>query len=1051
MQNTTFQTNYNRLNEAQKQAVDTIYGSVMVVAWPWTWKTQIIGLRTANILLKTDTNPENILITTFTEAWVIAIKQRLIDFIWNEAYKVKVSTIHSFSQDIIKSYPEKFLEYNATEAIDDVESIEILKHLLDQLYKEKNISELYPAFDNYFYLRDIKWNISKLKQEWVTIEKFKESIEIEEENQAEELAQIKPTLKKYETTKIKNQKHITKLKELSIIFEAYNKYLRKKEVYDFNDMINFVLEKFKTDRELRLFYAEQYQFIMLDEFQDTNNAQNEIVNLILSESGENNINNEVGEADLLPLRANIMVVWDDDQSIYRFQWANIENMLNFSSTYPDTKIVVLKNNYRSQQNILDMSTTLINNNEERLSKKLTSIEKKLISSWKNKTWEKPTLYKALNTIDEKNFVLEKIKEVGTGLKPVPTEEWITEYSNIAIIVRSNREVEEWSNFLEANKIPIDSKLKTNILNNPFIKFITNFLEITDNPYSDDSKLLDLLRSDLVKIDNIDVLNINKKLYSLNYSRKEKLPLFSFISNDENLDKLLLNDTETIKNFRDNLLKTTWKIAHNTFSEYFKYFIEESKIYEFIEEKWTFDDIEDLLTFLNLIKGYNKKDKNLNTKKLLKKIELLKQYNIVIPRQALKIQKKWVQVLTAHSSKWLEYETVFIPWLQYWNWDYKRAPQKLKLPLNLVWKWVSATKETKLEEERRLFFVAATRAEKTLYMSFPAGEGTKPLLPSSFIEEIEKNIQIKESNLDKQTTENLKNSLKNLFKQVSINSSSQDELDYIEEFLETYKLSASDLNTFLEDPKMFLRSKVFKYPFEDNEFTIFGKVYHRVLELFFTKYKKDWTIPNKSYLTASFKLLLEKEILTDDELERLTEKWITWLEWYYNTYKNNFKTPLNSEFNFRSRNIAFENIPLTWKIDKIELSWTSTANSNSSENLWQLAFFKENIVLIDYKTWKSKTLWVIKWTDRYWNKKESSSEWKYFRQLLFYKLMCELDRDFRNNYWEIKLAIDFVEWKDWIYKYIEVDYTQEDYEELKKLIKETRKQMNDMEFWKELLK
>ena len=103
-----FESEYSRLNEAQKQAVETIYGPVMVVAGPGTGKTQIIGLRTANIILKAGINPENILITTFTEAWVVAIRERLARFLWNEAYKVNVSTIHSFSQEVIKTFPEKF-------------------------------------------------------------------------------------------------------------------------------------------------------------------------------------------------------------------------------------------------------------------------------------------------------------------------------------------------------------------------------------------------------------------------------------------------------------------------------------------------------------------------------------------------------------------------------------------------------------------------------------------------------------------------------------------------------------------------------------------------------------------------------------------------------------------------------------------------------------------------------------------------------------------------------------------------------------------------------
>ncbi|MDR2639809.1 MAG: UvrD-helicase domain-containing protein [Candidatus Peribacteria bacterium] len=120
----------------------------------------------------------------------------------------------------------------------------------------------------------------------MNIEKFARIIEDQRQEYDNELAEIKPTLKKYETTKSSQEKHIKKLEELNMIFEEYNTYLRKNSLYDFNDMINFVLEKFEVDKDLRLYYAETFQFIMLDEYQDTNNAQNRIIELILSENAD---------------------------------------------------------------------------------------------------------------------------------------------------------------------------------------------------------------------------------------------------------------------------------------------------------------------------------------------------------------------------------------------------------------------------------------------------------------------------------------------------------------------------------------------------------------------------------------------------------------------------------------------------------------------------------------------------------------------------------------------------------------------------------------------
>ncbi|MDQ7023907.1 MAG: UvrD-helicase domain-containing protein [Candidatus Gracilibacteria bacterium] len=233
MQEQIFKDNYEMLNPAQKEVIEQIYGPVMVVAGPGTGKTQIIALRTANIIAKTDVNPENILITTFTEAGVVAIKKRLIKFIGTEAYKVKVSTIHSFSQDIITSYPEKFAEFKAISTIDDIESLEVLTKILDENIKNNNITELFTAFDRYMYLRDIKDRIGKLKGEGVSIKKFEKIISELRAEYDQKLEDLKSNKRirdlEKRTTKDSDafNKHITKLNELNFIYKLYGEYLRE--------------------------------------------------------------------------------------------------------------------------------------------------------------------------------------------------------------------------------------------------------------------------------------------------------------------------------------------------------------------------------------------------------------------------------------------------------------------------------------------------------------------------------------------------------------------------------------------------------------------------------------------------------------------------------------------------------------------------------------------------------------------------------------------------------------------------------------------------------
>lgn len=1022
-----FEKGYNFLNKEQKKAVDKIYWQVMVVAWPWTWKTQIIWLRTANIILKAWVNPENILITTFTDAWVIAIRKRLLTFLWNDAYKVWVSTIHSFAQDVIKTFPEKFIEQKAAKAIDSVDNLEILKNILDKLIDEKEIEILTSDYDKYYYLRTIESKISVLKNEWTSKEKFKIAIEKQKKDYEEELSSIKPTLKKYEKTKESQEKNIKKLEELKKIYIRHSNYLRENSLYDFNDMINFVLEKFKEDEELREYFAEKYQFIMIDEFQDTNNAQNQIMDLILSVNEEN---------------PNIMVVWDDDQSIYRFQWANIENMLSFSTKYPETDIIVLENNYRSNQNILDLSTELISNNNERLSNKINSINKKLISSWDFKNQKNDVqLFRALSEIEEQSFIIDKIKYfIENGEK----------LNEIAIIVRNNKEVENWSKVLLQNWIDVESKQKTNILKSNYVKFILDFLKIINEPYSNEEKFINIFRNSINWINNVDIFKILKELYKENYSRKHKIKFIDFLNEIENKkddfkEKNNISDLDKIIKLKNRIIEYKAKLSEIWLKDFISFLIKDLQILEFIEKNWDFDDIQDIYTFFNKVKDFIEWNKFLNIEKLLNKINLFESYNISIPRQILKENESWVQVLTAHSSKWLEYNTVFIPWLYTWNWEWKKVRDLLKLPNYISWEWFQNENFEQIEEDRRLFFVAITRAKQNLFLSFPASSWQKILLQSVFLEEINWMYKIIEQRFSENILKNLiENDIKNnLLKHDDL------ELKYIEDFFKNYKLSASDLNVFLEDPLKFLQRVIYKYPFEENQFTVFWKVYHRTLELFYLKYKNENQIPEKSYLTSTFKYLIEKEFLSNEEYEKIIEKWIEWLSWYYDLYSKSSQIPLFLEYNFRSKWVIFENIPITWVIDKIEIAWNSEKINNWNLS-GQFTLFRESINLIDYKTWKSKTLNQIKWLDKNWNKKETPWEGNYFRQLLFYKLLCEMDYETNSKYEVSWLSIDFVEWKDNIYKKINVDFSDEEYSFFKEELKDSREKMTNIDFWKEIL-
>lgn len=1052
-----FKEQFGNLNEAQKQVVEEIYGQIMVVAWPGTGKTQIIALRTANIILKSGIAPENILITTFTEAWVIAIKKRLVNFIWTDAYKVKVSTIHSFAQDVITSFPEKFAEEKAWNTIDDIESLEVLTNIIDKNIKNSTLEQLFTPFDRYMYLRDIKDRIWKLKWEWISPEKFEIIIANQRQEYDIKLDELKLNKRirdlEKRTTKDAEEykKQIWKLTELNSIYKEYGEYLKENSLYDFSDMINFVVTKFRIDEDLRSFYAEKYQFIMLDEYQDTNNPQNEIMDLILDAW----------------LDKNIMVVWDDDQSIYRFQGANIENMLDFYTKYPETKFIVLENNYRSTQSILDLATNLIANNNERLVNRLSFLEKKLIWQAKYKDLDKNNYFILSDEQTEKIFVMENIKK-----KNNPQE-------TFAIIVRSNREVDEWTNFMHSQGIDVESKLKTNILTNKFVNFMLDFLRLIDNPNFSDEKLLNIIRTKIIDVENIDVITLTRELYKKNYSRYGfNITLWDIIK-DFDRNKIIwteerewksqgvfeleleekYKDYKKIVDFRDLVLELNSELGLYWISRLFQKIIDRIWIIDYIETHWNFSDLEDIFTLFNKIKDINEKNKDLTLKALLNKFDLHKKYNIQISRQILKKSNSNIEILTAHWSKWLEYDYVYIPWVYWWNWENKRVIDKLKLPIWVAWQWLQYSnldeKEKKdlektisNEEDRRLFFVAITRAKKELIFTRPSWKDNKPYIDSPFIIEIWIQSELVDNKISDETlTESIKNQL--LWNSINLIENTAEEINYIKEFLETYKLSPTDLNAFLEDPKIFLQNVVFKYPFADNEFTIFGKVYHRVLELA-TQKKLNWEEVELYYLTEEFTKLLDRQVLTHEEKNRLTKKWIDWLTGYFEYFTKNTRIPLSVEYNFRSRNVVFDWVPITGKIDKVEKITTSLVSKNNENSLWQIPLFIEEVAVVDYKTWSIKTEWEIKWTDRYWEFKSWYENGKYYRQLLFYKLLAENDREFHSKYSISEIALDFVEWKSSKYKYVPVSFEEKDFYEFKELVKDAWEKINSLDFWKEIL-
>ncbi|HZI69017.1 MAG TPA: ATP-dependent helicase, partial [Hanamia sp.] len=404
-----FREEYERLNDEQKKAVDTIEGPVMVIAGPGTGKTQILAARIGRILLDTDALPQNILCLTYTDAGAIAMRKRLLQFIGPDAYKVNIYTFHGFCNEVIQQNLSLF-EKPALNPVSDLERIQLFKTLIDHLPKNNPLKRY--RGDVYYEIKNLQNLFSAMKREGWTPAYLIERIDVYLERiKDDETFKYKRPSKKsgkeagdYKPSYFIEVERMKKLCAAVNEFDNFQNLMKQHNLYDFDDMINWVIDVFKTNQNVLADYQERFQYVLVDEYQDTSGTQNEIVKLLIDFWDE----------------PNVFVVGDDDQSIFRFQGANVENMENFAKSYESLLKIVLTNNYRSTKPILDVSKTLIDRNTERLIHKFPGLTKELKCSKKElqKLIDLPAIVEYNTVKDEMADVTIKIEKlISSGVEP----------------------------------------------------------------------------------------------------------------------------------------------------------------------------------------------------------------------------------------------------------------------------------------------------------------------------------------------------------------------------------------------------------------------------------------------------------------------------------------------------------------------------------------------------------------------------------------------------------------------------------------------------------
>jgi len=966
-----FTEEYQKLNDQQRKAVDTIEGPVMVIAGPGTGKTQILAARIGKILLDTDALPENILCLTYTDAGTIAMRKRLQQFIGADAYKVSINTFHAFCNDVIQDNLNLF-EKTSLDAVSELETIELFKQLIDAFPKNHPLKRY--RGDVYFEINNLRNLFSSMKREgWAPAfinQKIDEYI-TGLPNRDEYIA--KRAVKEFKkgdvrTDKIEEEKEkMEKLRAAVNEFNNFQKLLRKRNRYDFDDMINWVINVFEENKNILANYQEKFQYLLVDEYQDTSGTQNKLVQLLISYWD----------------KPNVFVVGDDDQSIYRFQGANVENMLAFATAYSkDLMTVVLTNNYRSTQPILDISKTLINRNEERLVKQIDGLSKELLASNLriNGLTDKPSLH-------EYNSVKEEMADITNRVYDLLQQK--TAPGKIAVIYKENKYGEELAKYFRLKNIPVYSKRNIDVLVQPFISKIIQVLRYLnaehDIPYGGDEMLFEILHYDFYKIPPIEIAKLAVEVNTLRY-KEEPTSIRKLLYDKANKPAQNLFDNgihEGLKNFSRIIENLVADVPNITLPELFEHIVQNAGVLNYIMQSDEKISLMQLLTALfDFIKDECGRNPLLDLKELISIFDLMEKEGIPLSMTQSGGTDKGVNLLTAHGSKGLEFEYVFFTGANASFWEKKRRPGGgYKLPDTMFLSQPASTDE---EELRRLFYVALTRAEKHLYISYAKFRNDgKELEPSMFIAEIQEEHDLPVERIALTLEQQTEFELLHFTAQAP--EIEQAEEDFISGLLDKFVMNVTALNSYLNCPLNFYYRNLIRIPSGKSEATEFGSAIHHALEKLFRKMQdgKQDTFPSKEDMIADFNWYMNRhrENFTKEAFDRRMEYGDEVLRNYYDKYINSWNKVVAVERNIRG--IVYNGVPLKGKLDKLE-------------------FNGKEVNVVDYKSGNIEN--ALPKMKAPHDKDPHGGD--YWRQAVFYKILVD---NYEQKDWKvISTEFDFVE-------------------------------------------
>lgn len=632
----------DRLNDRQREAASKIEGALLILAGAGSGKTRTITYRIAHMIKEIGISPYSILAVTFTNKAAKEMRERVEDLIGEDAKKTMVSTFHSFGLRLLRIYGDR-LGYSANFSIYDVDDQKrVVKGILKELVvKDKSLTE-----------GIIASKISKLKEEETPIEEYEKS-----EGNYNQNAKI-----------------------IAEVYRRYNIVLKNNNGMDFSDILVNTKKILEIPDVLNRI-QEKFRYIMVDEYQDTNNIQYNIINKIAKKYG------------------NICVVGDENQSIYGFRGANIQNILDFEKDYPDAEVVKLEENYRSTSVILDAANAVIKNNTSARDKKL----------WTKKTSGEKI--KVLSSVDGREEVSLIVNEILKGKIQEGKK-----YRDFTILYRINAQSRLFEEGFLRSNIPYKVFGGMQFYQRAEIKDIIAYLSVINNT-QDSLNLTRILNVPKRKIGDKSLEKIN------DFAKENGISVYEALGKSQEITTLTANMRIVLSEFYE-MMEYFREISESeTVSELFKTLINKIKYYDYLDS--TYEDAESRRENIEELKNSIKEMEEVVETMTLR--EYLENVSLVSATDNLEEERDYVKLMTIHNSKGLEFPNVFIAGMEDEIFPGQRAMFEPK----------------ELEEERRLCYVAITRAEDRLYISYAANRfmyGQESFrTPSKFIDEIPENL------------------------------------------------------------------------------------------------------------------------------------------------------------------------------------------------------------------------------------------------------------------------------------------------------------------------